>query len=640
MFYPYQSIIRSATALLRFTRPARLKQNYPETMVLRYFVSKYQVERAGDGSGRPFGSSAAASVGSAVFPGHWLYLAGSKLRTSIGSNDLVLSVQDSGRFTAGQYVVIYDGGLGAFVNAEHAEITSIDQTRDTLTVAKRGFKSTPTSHPAGAVVAQHQLGAGGTGKAVNPQDWSYNFSSRCPRDASGNRMNVVMADWLASHLSLDGFENPVAGFQFDGVLFDGERNYFYPFGNIDMDNDLIGEGGLNPATGENMYGTGIEALYARLRSRLGGSKILVASNGNMRGFRDLNGAQCEGYPNFGTSYFSPPDYTLSDQKFASYSYHVNHHAYGPAYTEVLSKTPTLLYPNLENGGLPPTSNAPFRYSFGMALLENGSYGQRRTGLQAWWDEYSVDVVSGSSTWGQAIPNNDTSSTQIAKVRQHTGWLGSPLRARTRIFDPSLFDVSKTLLSNAGFESGPGGWRSQNVKLSSGTGFSSNFSLHSHPMTNYSANLNSASITSPVVQSKSAETYTVCFAVKSSAVREFGVQFGSGTMQTLVSDPQWKSHTITFQADAGKNTLNFYVGRENTDMWFDEVYLFKGNPDVFRRDFQNGTVFVNATLVRQTIATNGKFRRIKGTQDPVNDGSAVGPQLTLPPYDAAVLVRVP
>ncbi len=368
-------------------------------MVLRYFVSKYQVERAGDGSGRPFGSSAAASVGSAVFPGHWLYLAGSKLRTSIGSNDLVLSVQDSGRFTAGQYVVIYDGGLGAFVNAEHAEITSIDQTRDTLTVAKRGFKSTPTSHPAGAVVAQHQLGAGGTGKAVNPQDWSYNFSSRCPRDASGNRMNVVMADWLASHLSLDGFENPVAGFQFDGVLFDGERNYFYPFGNIDMDNDLIGEGGLNPATGENMYGTGIEALYARLRSRLGGSKILVASNGNMRGFRDLNGAQCEGYPNFGTSYFSPPDYTLSDQKFASYSYHVNHHAYGPAYTEVLSKTPTLLYPNLENGGLPPTSNAPFRYSFGMALLENGSYGQRRTGLQAWWDEYSVDVVSGSSTWG-------------------------------------------------------------------------------------------------------------------------------------------------------------------------------------------------------------------------------------------------
>ena len=160
------------------------------------------------------------------------------------------------------------------------------------------------------------------------------------------------------------------------------------------------------------------------------------------------------------------------------------------------------------------------------------------------------------------------------------------------------------------------------------------------MTNYSANLNSASITSPVVQSKSAETYTVCFAVKSSAVREFGVQFGSGTMQTLVSDPQWKSHTITFQADAGKNTLNFYVGRENTDMWFDEVYLFKGNPDVFRRDFQNGTVFVNATLVRQTIATNGKFRRIKGTQDPVNDGSAVGPQLTLPPYDAAVLVRVP
>lgn len=619
---------------------AMLKQKYPGTTLLRYFVSHYQFEKAGDGSGRPFQSSAAASVGSSVFPGHWLYLAGSKLRASITSSDLVLRVEDSGRFTDGQYVVIYDGGPGAFLRGEHAQITSIDHTRNTLTLAKRGFKSTPTPHLAGAVVAQHQLGAGGQGQPVAPENWSYNFSSRCPLDASGNPMNIVMADWLTAHLSLDGSEKPVGGFEFDGVLFDGERRHLFPLPDVDMDNDLVGDGGLNPATGENMYGIGIEAYYARVRSRLGGSKILVAGGGDMRGFSDLNGAQCEGYPNTGTSYLSPASYVLSGQKFASYSYHVHHHPYGPAYTEVLSKTPTLLYPNLENGGSPPTSNAPFRYSFGMALLENGSYGQKRPGNQPWWDEYSVDVVSGSPTWGQAIPNNDTSTAQIAEVRRHTGWLGSPVGARTRIFNPSLFDVSKTLLLNAGFESGRRGWKNQNVKLSSGKGFSGNFSLHSGPVFNYSTDLYSASIASRVVNSTSADTYTVCFAVKSSAVREFGVQFGRGTMQSLISDPRWKSHTITFQADAGNNTLNFYLGRESTEMWFDEVYLFKGNADVFRRDFNNGSVFVNATAVSQTINTNGKFRRIKGRQDPVNDGSTVGPQLTLPAYDAAILVRVP
>lgn len=619
---------------------ADLKQKYPETMVLRYFVSPYQSVKAGTGNGRPFRSSATASTGSDVFAGHWLYLAGSKLRTSIDSNDLVLPVDDSRRFSAGQFVVIYNGGPGAFLNAEHAKITSIDHAKGTLTLASRGFKSNPTSHPAGAVVAQHQLGAAGAGNTKPPEDWSYNFGSRCPRDANGKQMNVVMADWLSANLSLDESGNPVGRFEFDGVLFDGERGYFTPLDTVDMDNDLVAEGGLDRDTSENMHGEGIEALYARLRSRLGGSKILVASNGDMRGFADLNGTQCEGYPHVGTSYVSPPNYVLNDQKLASYAYHVHHHAYGPAYTEILSKTPTLIYPNLENGGSRPTSNAPFRYSFGMALLENGSYGQKRTGFQPWWDEYSVDVVSGSPTWGQAIPNDDTRTTQIDKVRKHTGWLGSPLGARSRIFDPSQFDVSKTLLPDAGFESGQGRWTSQNIRLSSGTGFAGAFSLHSAPMTNYSTDVYAASVTSPVIHSSSPQTYTLCFAVKAAEVREFGVRFGSGTMQTLFSDPKWKAHTITFEADAGDNTVNFYLGRESSEMWFDEVYLFKGNPDVFRRDFEKGTVFVNGTPTRQTIDTNGKFRRIKGTQDSVNDGSAVGPQITLPAYDAAIVIRVP
>lgn len=112
------------------------------------------------------------------------------------------------------------------------------------------------------------------------------------------------------------------------------------------------------------------------------------------------------------------------------------------------------------------------------------------------------------------------------------------------------------------------------------------------------------------------------------------------MQRIISDTGWMSHTVTFQAEGGDNTLKFYVGLESTELWFDEVYLFKGNPDVYRRDFQNGSVFVNATPEAQTINTNGKFRRIKGRQDPVNDGSPVGSQLTLPAYDAAVLLRIP
>lgn len=622
---------------------AALKEKYPRTMVLRYFPAAYQPDNEGDGGQRSFLSTGPASVGSAVFAGHWLYLAGSKLKTSIDSKTLLLTVNDSSRFTAGQDIVIYNGSPGAFVDAEHAQIASINNTEGTLTLAARGFKSTPMAHPAGAVVAQHELGAGGTSEIRSAEHWSYNLGTRCPRDANGKQMNVVMAEWLAKNLNLDRNGDRVGSFEYDGILFDGERGYFFTDLLADMDNDLKAEGGLNPSTGENMHGPGYEAFYASLRSFIPASKILVGSGGNIRGFADLNGTQCEGYPNYGSSYFYPPDYSLRDQKIASYAYHLHHHAYGPVYTEVVSKTPTLLYPHLDNGGSPPTNNASFRLSFGMALLENGSYGQKRPGVKdPWWDEFSVDVTPGSASFGQAIPNSETDPIQIAKVRAHTGWLGAPLGRRMRIFAPTSFDVSKTLLPNSGFESGQGQWTSNNVKLSLQTGagvFAGKNSLHSSPMVTYRPDIYSASVTSPPVDLSAAKTYTVCFAVKSSQLREFGVQFGTGAMQTIVSDTGWKAHLLTFPAEAGNNTISFYLGRENSDIWFDEIYLFNGNPDCFRRDFENGTVFVNATSVPRTFSTNGTFRRIKGTQDPINDGTPVGPQLTVPAYDAAVLVRV-
>ncbi|MGI8431561.1 MAG: hypothetical protein ACR2MW_04620 [Chthoniobacterales bacterium] len=627
---------------------AALKEQYPRTMVLRYFpCSGYQSNNEGSGSQRPFLSTGAASVGAAVFAGHWLYLAGSRLTNPIESDALVLAVGDSSRFAARQYVVIYNGNPGDFLEAEHAQIASIDNSNNTLTLVARGYKSQPQFHPAGAVVAQHELGAGGDagiGVPHKPESWEYNMGTRCPFDANGKQMNVVNAEWLASNLDLDRHGNPVGSFVYDGVLFDGERSYFFPDPAADMDNDLVADGGLNPVTGENMKGAGLEAFYAELRSLVGGSKILVGSNGNVRGYSSLNGAQCEGYPNTGTSYGSPPKYFLSDQKLASYSYHLHHHAFGPIYGEILSKTPTLIYPRLDNGGSPPTSNSPFRYSFGMALLENGSYGQRRPGVHGpWWDEYSVDVLPGSASFGEAIPNDDTDPAQIDKVRAHTGWLGSPLGPRTRIFDPALFDISRTLLPNGGFESGRGGWAGQNVKLSLRSGgevFSGSHSLYASPMGTYSTDLYSASVTSPSINVASRDTYTLCFAVRSSQVREFGVQFGTGKMQTIVSGPDWLSHTLTFETDAGDTKISFYFGSEKSHVWLDEIYLLKGNPDIFRRDFDNGTVFVNATSVSRTVSPDGTFRRIRGTQDPINDGSLVGLQLTIPAYDAAVLVRVP
>jgi hypothetical protein len=50
------------------------------------------------------------------------------------------------------------------------------------------------------------------------------------------------------------------------------------------------------------------------------------------------------------------------------------------------------------------------------------------------------------------------------------------------------------------------------------------------------------------------------------------------------------------------------------------------------------VVVNATPTARTVALGGTFQRIRGTgQDPLNDGASLT-QVTIAPYDSAILVR--
>ena len=62
--------------------------------------------------------------------------------------------------------------------------------------------------------------------------------------------------------------------------------------------------------------------------------------------------------------------------------------------------------------------------------------------------------------------------------------------------------------------------------------------------------------------------------------------------------------------------------EKPQVWLDSAYLFKRDADVFQREFEHGMVLANATASSKTISIGPGFRRINGTQDPVNNGQAV------------------
>ena len=104
--------------------------------------------------------------------------------------------------------------------------------------------------------------------------------------------------------------------------------------------------------------------------------------------------------------------------------------------------------------------------------------------------------------------------------------------------------------------------------------------------------------------------------------------------------EWQYFEMTAQATGSDRqaVFDFGLGQALGAVWLDDVQLRQGNPDVWRRDYDGGTVVVNATTVTHTITLDCTYRKIDGRQDPAhNDGSPTA-EVTLGPRDAIILLR--
>lgn len=582
-----------------------------------------------------FGSVGSATSGCSFYAGHWAYYAGTTLSGSISASTLIVSVADGKRITPGKYVVIYDAPAGSFRNAEHALVKSV--SGDVVTLSARGFKSTPSSHAIGSIIAEHPVAAGTDG-AETAGHWLYNLSSVCPKDANGNRLSDVFQDWLASNYRKDSRGNNFAG-RVDGILFDTDPWSFSWRDRLDINNDLVPDGGWSANAGSNYWGDGLEQFYQGLRERLP-ELILIGGTRNTRGFDALSGVQMEGWPVSG-SFFSPtPAYKVVDELLANYHLQLQE---GPehlaAYTENLNKTPSRTYPD---GASPtPTSNAAFRFSLGTTLLGDGYYGEEPTAItpDPWYDEFAVDVNPSSPNYGRAVlsdPNNES------LTRLHSGWLGMPLGAPRRIYDDQAFSVGRSLMSNGDLDTSAGlvGWRGVNVNVTydNATSASGAGSLRVSNHLVYASKPASAVARSPKVRLVGGVDYTLVFAIKSQKPRGITVGIAGQTQGFLVPD-YWVRRVVNFTPQtSGDYTISFNLGQEDIPVWLDDVYVFEGTTNVFMREFESGAVVVNGTAKPRSVELGETFLRIKGTgQDPINDGTEVT-RVTVGAYDAAFLVR--
>lgn len=615
---------------------ARVQAENPDFIGKRiYCPQEYQgwtEQRCRQGSGIPFNGTGPNTANCDMYAGHWLYSPGSRLQASISATATTVRVADASRFDGGQYAVIYSGNPGAFNNPEHVQIQSVNRSTNTLTLSKRGFKSTARSHPSGAIIAQHVLGNGGG----HPENWAYNMSTESPRDGTGRQMNQVAAAWLADNYDLDNVGRPTDA-SIEGILFDVDFHFVMQGGNqkrIDADNNLIEDRGVSPS-GVNWWGDGLDEFYTRLRNRLP-NVLIVGGVIEARGFTSLNGTQLEGWPQRGSYTSARTRYEDINGRMSAYSAHMHHGTEGPRYSEAINRQPTLLYP--DGADVRPTSNAPFRFSFGLALLDDGYYGQQNWHVaDPWWDEYSVDVRPGSPNYGRALRSNPTNESAII---ENQGWMGMPLGPRFRVYSESQFALNRNLMPNSTFDSNLGNWDGEHVNLSRTTSVTQDGAgaMRVSSPTVPTLGADDAVVFGPSVSLQAGQEYTLVFSTRADEIRQIEVAFAN-MVQEIYLPAKWTRQVLTFRADRNVTVRpRLKVGREAPGFWLDSVYLFEGNADVFRRDFENAIVVVNATPSQRTVPLNGTFQRIRGTgQDPVNNGATVT-QVTLPPYDAAVLVR--
>lgn len=594
--------------------------------IAEYLEYVHASEHCVHGKGIPFENTTAATEGCNVFAGHWLYQAGTKTSQSLSATAKTLKVADAKRFTVGQYAVIYNAPAGSFNNAEHVKITARNTSTNTLTI-QRGYKSLAKTHASGSIIAQHVVGQGGS--ALN---WKFNVSTQGPKDKNGRTYVAAAMKFFRERHTKD-WKNRATTVNVSGFLFDSDFHYLFKSKKADVNNDLVTDDGVSPS-GVNWWGKGLDGFYANMRSTFP-NKYVVTGHQLARGFDHVSGTQMEGWPQSNNFHSVVPEYNTLNSEFANYRYYTHFIANGPAASHVLTKTPTKIYPD----GTGASTNKPYRFALGMGLLDNGYFGSQNSTAHpdVWYDEFAVYTDTSSSNYGEAVPRNATDESEI---RKNSGWLGSPKGTYTRIYNTNAFSASASLVSPGTFDSNISGWTGTNVNISRDTGskIDGAASLKAGSHTKYQKQLSGAQIKGPTANLSKNTWYTLVFSAKANNHRNIKANVG-GYGERFYVGKTWRRYIMSFKAPAsGNQRITFAIGEENIPVSFDSVYLFKGNANVFRRDFDNGIVVVNGTGQSTTINLGGTFQKIRGSQDPnFNNGQSLN-SITLAAYDAAVLIR--
>jgi hypothetical protein len=420
----------------------------------------------------------------------------------------------------------------------------------------------------------------------------------------------------------------------DGIFLDSFCNSILWMETPTRKIDYLRAGYTTLAAFDAAWLAGTDTLTNRLRRLTGSNFTLIGNCGRGTKYLSCNGWMRENFPfqNGGTwydnMYNDPGGYLVDEERFLKPTHN---------YLFTAASPPTDPYSS--------TNLRKLRFGLGSAALGSGlgvfgpsNINQRQYPYFDWWyDEYAVDLTTGHS------------STQIA----YTGWLGQPLAAYYQMIWPG---TGPDAVTNPNFETDvTTGWQwtvndgvgtfTRDATTAAVGSASAHVRMTTAGQFDYSALMTTTGRLSMVV----GQNYSATFWAKASTPRTITVaagNLGSSGIASRAIDigTTWKQYQAVLTPFAsGTVSLQFLVGKNAGDIWFDDVHMQAGVFGVYRRDFQNGIVLVNPSATSQTAPLERQFRKITGTVDPVTNSGQIVSQVTLAPSDALFLIgddRIP
>lgn len=585
---------------------------------------------------------------SEVWPGHWLYKAGTLLAENISPQDNFIRVEQKGRITKNPKhisksnkafpfgLVIYaldESGKPDWSHAEHVILDAMDKSK--LKIQRGQWGSKPLSFKAGkAVVAAHMM--------FWTKQWQLNFGLHSPR---GGPSNLTAAEWFARKSA-----QRLPELKADGIEFDvGRWTWGHPENNpMDVNNDLVPDYGY--IDGVNSFGLGGQVFLRELRKVLGPNKIIQVDSHNaifgVRGWRYLNGVQIEAFP-------AANDF----DRFSEIFWHLrlwSENAEGqPRFSYPFTKTPTTTFAHVRLAG---GKSADFRFRVGLAAaamvgmphlfasLSNDNYDPANFSPSG---QKKADESYGIYNWDE-YHGGDLNKWQ---------WLGKPIAAAKQDFS----DMDKTdLLANASWQ-----WKTA-------SGFDA---ANAQTKGVFSANVQH--IPAGVLPKElwfgvrlepkgggvktlmPGREYTLEFDARGSDSWHYAGQdfervprmltirgpFASKSKKekplSVLADSTWRTYKISFIADASATPGPvFGVSEQIGSTDIRNIKLYAGGSERWSREFENGLVLLNMTSRPWHVALpKNVYKRLKGQQAPdVNTGQPVESAIDVPPQDAVFLMK--